>query len=88
MHVTLDKPHEPAVSVRIAGHVLCHRTASCHPVKYLIIAAPVSLAAVPVGALRLLLAGCCVPEPLVPVTCVDHLWCADGEEQRGAQQVM
>src|SRR5450432_2441275 len=37
----------------------------------------------PVGALRLLLAGCCVPEPRVPVTCVDHLWCADDEGQRG-----
>ena len=24
MHVTIVKPHEPVVSVRIAGHVLCH----------------------------------------------------------------
>ena len=29
MHVTVGKPHEPAVSAWIAGHVLCHRTASC-----------------------------------------------------------
>ena len=24
VHVTIVKPHEPVVSVRIAGHVLCH----------------------------------------------------------------
>ena len=24
MHVTIVKPHEPAASVQIAGHVLCH----------------------------------------------------------------
>jgi hypothetical protein len=30
VHITIVKPNEPAVSARIAGHVLCHCAISCH----------------------------------------------------------
>jgi len=30
MHVTIVKPHEPVLSSRVAGHVLCHCAVSCH----------------------------------------------------------
>ena len=47
VHVTIVKPHEPAVSARIAGHVLFHCAVSCHLPGVLIAASPVP---VPGGA--------------------------------------
>jgi len=43
VHVTIVKPHEPVLSVRIAGHVLCHCAVSCHLPGVLIAASPVPL---------------------------------------------
>jgi hypothetical protein len=72
MHVTIDKTNEPTVSARIAGHVLCHRNASCHPVKCLITARLVSLAAR--ASQRAASAGGQMlrRRARVPVTCDDH----------------